>query len=79
MKAIAEKYSGKIYGVFVTFNPELTPATTNKVHAFWYMESDMNENFKDKANADKSWFKKDDPNMNWFYSVINTSEGKIWN
>jgi methyl-accepting chemotaxis protein len=76
MKEIAKRYSGRLYGIFVTFNPDLTPPSSNKVHAFWYMDEARNGNFVDKANADKSWFKKDDPNMNWYYSVINSPKGK---
>ncbi|MCT4687812.1 methyl-accepting chemotaxis protein [Vallitalea sp.] len=76
MKFIAKRYSGNLYGIFVTFNPELTPSTTNKVHAFWYMDPELDGSFKNVTEIDKTWFKKDDPKMNWFYSVINNDEGK---
>jgi methyl-accepting chemotaxis protein len=76
MKFIAKRYAGDLYGIFVTFNPELTPSTTNKVHAFWYMDAELDGSFNNVTKIDKTWFKKDDPKMNWFYSVINEDEGK---
>ena len=68
--------SYQIYNEFVTFNPELTPDSSDKVYGFWYMDPELDGSFEDVFAADKTWFDPSDPEMNWFYGVIDNNEGK---
>lgn len=82
MKASADRQKDKIFGLFVTFGPELTNPSNKKVSAYWYMKNENNEFFdaadQGEKSINKDWFNPDEPAMNWFYGSVKANGKGVW-
>lgn len=77
MTTLAHRYSGKMMGIFVTFDPNMDRSPDLPVHGYYYMDVDLNGNFKTYEVNKPSAFIESDPTMNWFYGSQKLGHG-VW-
>ena len=77
MATIAQRYTGKMMGIFVTFDPKISREPGKPVHGFYYMDVDLNGNFKTFDVSQPSAFDPSNSEMNWFYGPQKEGSG-VW-